>query len=170
MSKSCRLLQKSVFEPHISTFYTTKFFLQLPSPKRSMISKVMLVTIVMLLAAERCSEPLPMLPTCPSSYGNLGIAHHKAFRILSKHSDCNLDYSILITVSRTSFEGLMSDRYKGFKVGVQRYRVAVGQLGLKGDGKKDGWGCYPKRSTLFCIVFGKFLHHGLLIRSTTILV
>lgn len=147
-----------------------------------MISKVILVIIVILLAAERCSEPLPILPTRPSSYGNLGITHHKAFRILSKHSDYFLTtYNPPKTLvsSNTSFDGLTGDWYSnsGEKQGLRdirptsiRYGFAVGQVGFKGDGNKHGWGYYPKRSTLFCIVFGKFLHHGLLIRSTTILV
>lgn len=150
-----------------------------------MISKVILVTIVISLSAESCSEPLPV-PAYPSSYGNLGIAHHKAFRILSKHSDCNLDDSFLTTDNppkiflnvvpfNTSFKGRMSDRYNvsGKKQEVWVVKPMSGRYGVavwfKGDPKKHGWGSYPKRSTLFCIVFGKFLHHGLLIRSTTII-
>lgn len=152
-----------------------------------MISKVILVTIVILLAAERCSEPLPV-PTYPSSYGNPGIAHHKAFGILSKHSDSNLDDSFLTTDNppKTFFNLVsvpcsapVSDWFNdsGKKQGLwgqrpmsRRYRVAVGQVGFKGDEKKDGLGCCPKRSTLLCIVFGKFHHHRLLIRSITIFV
>lgn len=142
-----------------------------------MISKVILVTIVILLAAERCSEPLPV-PTYPSSYGNPGIAHHKAFGILSKHSDSNLDDSFLTTdnppkTSLTSFNTAWvlpcgapvsvwfndSGKKQGLWVPrpmSKRYGVAVWQAGFKfkGDKKKDGLGCYPKRSTLLRIVFG----------------